>query len=140
MMSGALVLLGFTSCDENSTGTGRCEYGTPYAKYEIKGKVMGEDRQIVSDARILVKNMAPQTDGSYNGVASSDTVYTKENGEYLYQNTITGYKSFRVICNDLTGLYQSDSIDIKMSPEGGNGWYEGKDSKDISFKLKKREI
>ena len=59
MMSGALVLLGFTSCDENSTGTGRCEYGTPYAKYEIKGKVMGEDRQVVSDARILVKNMAP---------------------------------------------------------------------------------
>ena len=54
MMSGALVLLGFTSCDENSTGTGRCEYGTPYAKYEIKGKVMGEDRQVVSDARILV--------------------------------------------------------------------------------------
>lgn len=46
MMSGTLVLLGFTSCDENSTGTGRCEYGTPYAKYEIKGKVMGEDRQI----------------------------------------------------------------------------------------------
>lgn len=44
MMSGTLVLLGFTSCDENSTGTGRCEYGTPYAKYEIKGKVADEDR------------------------------------------------------------------------------------------------
>lgn len=46
MMSGALVLLGFTSCDENSTGTGRCEYGTPYAKYEIKGKVIRKRQQI----------------------------------------------------------------------------------------------
>ena len=112
MMSGALVLLGFTSCDENSTGTGRCEYGPPYAKYEIKGKVMGEDRQVVSDARILVKNMAPQTDNSRTRVVSSDTVYTKENGEYLYQNTITGYQNFRVVCEDLTGAYEADSMDI----------------------------
>ena len=139
MMSGALVLLGFTSCDENSTGTGRCEYGTPYAKYEIKGKVMGEDRQVVSDARILVKNMAPPTDNSRTRVVSSDTVYTKENGEYLYQNTITGYQNFRVVCEDLTGAYEADSMDIKMNPTGGSGWYEGKDNKEVNFELKKKE-
>lgn len=39
LMSGVLALLGFASCDENGTGTMRCEYGVPYSKYEIKGKV-----------------------------------------------------------------------------------------------------
>ena len=110
-----------------------------YAKYEIKGKVMGEDRQVVSDARILVKNMAPQTDNSRTRVVSSDTVYTKENGEYLYQNTITGYQNFRVVCEDLTGAYEADSMDIKMNPTGGSGWYEGKDNKEVNFELKKKE-
>ncbi|WP_025068552.1 radical SAM-associated putative lipoprotein [Bacteroides gallinarum] len=137
MMSGALVLLGFTSCDENGTGTGRCEYGTPYAKYEIKGKVTGEYGQTVSDARILVKNMAPGD--SHARAISSDTVYTKENGEYLYQNTITGYQDFRVICEDLTGTYKADSMNVKMNPTGGSGWYEGKDNKEVNFELKKKE-
>ncbi|MCD8184097.1 MAG: radical SAM-associated putative lipoprotein [Bacteroides sp.] len=138
ILSGVLVLLGFTTCDENGMGTGRCEYGTPYAKYEIKGKVMNEQQQIVPDARILVKNMAPATNDLYNRIIP-DTVYTKENGEYLYQKSITGYRNFRVICEDLSGTYKSDSTVVKMNPTGGSGWYEGKDSKEINFKLKKKD-
>ena len=65
--------------------------------------------------------------------------YTKENGEYLYQNTITGYQNFRVVCEDLTGAYEADSMDIKMNPTGGSGWYEGKDNKEVNFELKKKE-
>lgn len=92
------------------------------------------------DARILVKHIASPADGSYGYVVLSDTVYTKENGEYLYQNTITGYQDFRIICEDLTGVYQTDSVDIKMNPRGGNGRYEGKDNRKVVFKLKKRII
>ena len=102
VMFGALILLGFAYCDENS--------------------------------------MASPADGSYGYAVLSDTVYTKENGEYLYQNTITGYQDFRIICEDLTGVYQTDSVDIKMNPKGGNGRYEGKDDREVVFKLKKRAI
>ena len=137
VMFGALILLGFAYCDENSMGAGS-ENCTSYAKYEFRGKVLGESRQVVPDARILVKHIASPADGSYGYAVLSDTVYTKENGEYLYQNTITGYQDFRIICEDLTGVYQTDSVDIKMNPKGGNGRYEGKDNREIVFKLKKR--
>lgn len=96
-----------------------------------------ESRQVVPDARILVKHIASPADGSYGYAVLSDTVYTKENGEYLYQNTITGYQDFRIICEDLTGVYQTDSVDIKMNPKGGNGRYEGKDDREVVFKLKR---
>ena len=137
VMFGALILLGFAYCDENSMGAGS-ENCTSYAKYEFRGKVLGESRQVVPDARILVKHIASPADGSYGYAVLSDTVYTKENGEYLYQNTITGYQDFRIICEDLTGVYQTDSVDIKMNPKGGNGRYEGKDNREVVFKLKKR--
>ena len=42
LLSGALALLGYTSCDSLGIGGETpLEYGTPYAKYEIKGKVTG---------------------------------------------------------------------------------------------------
>ena len=139
VMFGALILLGFAYCDENSMGAGS-ENCTSYAKYEFRGKVLGESRQVVPDARILVKHIASPADGSYGYAVLSDTVYTKENGEYLYQNTITGYQDFRIICEDLTVVYQTDSVDRKMNPKGGNGRYEGKDDREVVFKLKKRAI
>lgn len=64
VMFGALILLGFAYCDENSMGAGS-ENCTSYAKYEFRGKVLGESRQVVPDARILVKHIASPADGSY---------------------------------------------------------------------------
>ena len=50
-LSSILALLGYTSCGESSV-----EYGTPYAKYEIKGKVTDkENKNAVSGARVIVK-------------------------------------------------------------------------------------
>lgn len=40
LMSGTLVLLGFTSCDNVMNGDEPCMYGQPHADYEIKGKVL----------------------------------------------------------------------------------------------------
>ncbi len=38
ILSGGLVLLGFSACD----GTSPNEYGNPYCHFEIKGKVQDE--------------------------------------------------------------------------------------------------
>ena len=61
VMFGALILLGFAYCDENSMGAGS-ENCTSYAKYEFRGKVLGESRQVVPDAGILVKHIASPAD------------------------------------------------------------------------------
>ena len=53
ILSGVLVLLGFNACD----GTGADEYGTPYCRFEIKGKVLDELREPVKDARVIVKEL-----------------------------------------------------------------------------------
>ena len=40
LLSGALVLLGFASCsNEDENWEIRCEYGTPYSKFLVKGTV-----------------------------------------------------------------------------------------------------
>ena len=103
-------------------------------------KYWGESRQVVPDARILVKHIASPADGSYGYAVLSDTVYTKENGEYLYQNTITGYQDFRIICEDLTGGLPDRFCGYKDESKGGNGRYEGKDNREVVFKLKKRGL
>ena len=37
LLSGVLVLLGFTACDSDGPGNELCEYGTPSADYQVKG-------------------------------------------------------------------------------------------------------
>lgn len=77
-LSSILALLGYTSCGESSV-----EYGTPYAKYEIKGKVTDkENKNAVSGARVIVKalNRDLRPLSSY----FTDTVYTDKEGNYIY--------------------------------------------------------
>lgn len=78
-LSSILALLGYTSCESAE------EYGSPYAKYEIKGKVLDkESKTAVEGARIIVKplnqNLKPLS--SYY----ADTLSTDKEGTYLYQN------------------------------------------------------
>ena len=43
LLSGALVLLGFASCsNEDENLEIRCEYGTPYSKFLVKGTVTSD--------------------------------------------------------------------------------------------------
>ena len=43
LLSSLLALLGYTSCDSSEDIP--VEYGTPYAKYEVKGKVVDKESQ-----------------------------------------------------------------------------------------------
>ena len=104
ILSGVLVLLGFNACD----GTGADEYGTPYCRFEIKGKVLDELREPVKDARVIVKELT--SDGEPMGAYYTDS----------------------------QGIYKADSTDIKMEPTGGKGWYQGSDTKEVDFVLKKK--
>lgn len=138
MLSGVLALLGFTSCDGEGLGQATCEYGQPYAKYEIKGKVVDAEQQAISNVRIIVKQLEQKSNELFP-YAYPDTVYTKKNGEYIYEKGGTNYGRFRVVCEDPTGVYEADSTVVEMKPTGGEGWYVGSDSKVENFELKKKE-
>lgn len=131
-LSSILALLGYTSCESAE------EYGSPYAKYEIKGKVLDkESKTAVEGARIIVKplnqNLKPLS--SYY----ADTLSTDKEGTYLYQNEEAIAENYQIVCEDPSDTYQSDSTQIKMEPEGGKGWYQGSDKHIVDFELKKKD-
>ena len=68
-----------------------------------------------------------------------DTLQTDKDGNYLYQNEMTVIDRFRVVCEDPSGALKADSATIKMDPQGGEGWYQGSDSQEVDFELKKQE-
>lgn len=136
MMSGALTLLGFAACDSDSPEAD--EYGTPYATYEIKGKVTDEDQKEITGARIIVKAL------EYNSknvaqYAQPDTLKVGTDGSYDFKTKGFPDISYRVVCEDPAAVYNADSVDVQMDPKnGGDGWYAGSDSKEVNFKLKKK--
>lgn len=137
LLSGALALLGYASCDSSDEPAE--EYGTPYAKYEIKGKVTDRDtKAAIEGARVIVKPMQWKSDETFPPQAF-DTLQTDKDGNYLYQNEMTVIDRFRVVCEDPSGALKADSATIKMDPQGGEGWYQGSDSQEVDFELKKQE-
>lgn len=140
VLSGVLALLGFASCAEGEApGEVPCEYGTPYAKYEIKGKVCDEKKQPMKGMRLIVKENPPATSSYYTG--RKDTVYTEGTGEYTFKDEFAWpTMGYRVVCEDPAGVYKADSVDVEMKPaQRSSGWYHGSDSKKVDFELKKKE-
>ena len=135
MLSGGLVLLGFSACKND--GEPACEYGQPYCSFELKGKVKDELLQPVDGARIIVKELGE--DGKSIAYSHPDTLYTTNDGDYDFVNKQAyGNNKYRIVCEDPSDTYKSDSTDVKIEPKGGKGWYDGNDTKEINFELKKK--
>lgn len=134
LLSGAMALLGFSACGGN--GENSLEYGMPHADYEIKGSVTDEAGNGLSGMRIITKTLiGEREDDPY----FRDTVATNATGVFvLEKKNETSEGRYRVVCEDPAGVYKADSTDIQMKPKGGKGWYQGSDSKEVNFELKKR--
>lgn len=134
LLSGAMALLGFSACGSN--GENPVEYGQPHADYEIKGSVTDEAGNELADMRIITKTLLGEVpDNPY----LRDTVTTNAAGAFLLEKkNETSEGRYRVVCEDPAGVYKADSTDIQMKPKGGKGWYQGSDSKEVEFQLKKR--
>lgn len=136
MLSGALALLGFTSCSELIQNEEPCMYGQPYADYKIKGKVQDEQAQPLQGMRVIIKPL--QSDGTPFPYYA-DTLKTDSEGAYEHQCIEFG-KDYRVVCEDPADAYKADSTDVQMNPTGGDGgWYIGSDTKEVDFILKEKE-
>ena len=126
ILAGLLSLLGFsvTSCGATD------EYGSPYAEYELKGKVTNMNGDPIQGIELNYGGKSPQTqkDGSY---------------DIKFEDSPMGI--VRIIAKDIdgpeNGSFETDSIDVKIEGfEGGKSWFHGKAEVNIpDIKLKEKK-
>lgn len=137
LLNSILLLLGFSSCD----GNGSEMYGTPYATYSLKGKVVDAQKQPIPDIEVKIKI---GRGGDYHSQIAP--LKTNASGEFSFKENLTAEGKFRLVARDADGAangsFKSDSIEITMDkPSGGDGsWFQGSASKeDIVITLQKDE-
>lgn len=142
LLAGLLTVLGFGAigCDK----TYPVEYGTPYATYALKGKVVDEQNQPVPHIQVQVQPVDDADPQSwYHPV---DTVYTDDSGNFAWERTdFISPPYFRMVSEDPDeeanrGWFASDTVKVDFSGEkmtGGKGWYEGRAEKEVTVTLKK---
>lgn len=133
MLSGVLLLLGFSSClDETDNPGMSVEYGTRHTNYAIKGKVVNEDKEVVSDIQLIIKATSGTTYSEY--LHRADTLYSDTKGEFGYTDIYSSPEvKYRIVYRDIDrgeneSVYKTDSVKVDM-PEpssDSNIWEDGK--------------
>lgn len=125
ILSSLLLLLGFSACGETTT-----EYGTPYAKHTIKGKVVDKNTgSPVLNANVIVKSSI-----SKDNYDISDILKADDKGEFIYSNeSAFPIENYWIIGEDKSGYYKTDSVEVEITNadlKGGKNWYAGEAFKD----------
>ena len=137
MLSGMLVMLGFSSCSEGDNPEDiPLMYGSPHGSYKVSGLVTDVDGAPVKGARIVVRKY--KADGQYLYFPNaSDTTYTDNQGRYEREGGSGAEPSIRIVCDDPSGAYASDSTDCVLKYEGRDGmWDMGTAKVKADFKLR----
>mgnify|MGYP005933250789 FL=1 len=137
LLGGILALLGFSACDG-----GADMYGTPYANFTIKGKVVNEGSAPIPD--IEIKCLAEHHGDSRSWFDTIPAVSTSSAGTFTCQFEEFPTGKLRIIATDvdgaLNGSYKKDSTDITVSGNdykgGKGGWFKGSVEKEVNFILK----
>ncbi len=108
------------------------EYGTPWADYQVQGKVTDQEQAPLKDIQVVLEF------SKYGGY--SDTLYTDENGEYKFQNDFLPIDSVSVTANDTAGVYASESKKEALSYDrkDADTWYRAVGSAEVNFELKEK--
>lgn len=139
VLAGLLVILGFSCTDDDIQPA---EYGSPYASFQIKGKVVDTKHNPVPGIQIRV-NQDDKSVYSF-GWLHTDTLRTDANGEFIWKKTDFPIMRYRLISEDIDeemngGLFASDTTRVTFEREeltGGERWFDGSASKDLTITLK----
>jgi putative lipoprotein (rSAM/lipoprotein system) len=143
IITGLLALLGFAGCgddgdDGGGGGDGRMEYGTPYASFDIKGKVTDEAGDPVEDIKVVIRD-ANISDPEYSlavGITDARGYYSIGGG-WFGDDTLT--VSVEDIDGDKNGgEFASETVELEIEEEdyvGGDDWDRGKVTKTADFEL-----
>ncbi len=139
MILSMLGFVGITACGNIAGGENPAEYGTPYVKYQIKGKVMNKADQPLDDIRVCIS--IPTFDGDAASVYQKyDTVYTDHEGVFIYdhQTFPFGNKILTVLAEDVAQpvRYTETEEDLEFTTadfQGGKGWFQGSAQKYVTI-------
>lgn len=140
VISFILVLLGFSSCD-----WGGAEYGTPNAKYIVKGQVVDAQSENSIEGIKTALGLPSEQDG-VKGVYYIDSVYTGKDGKF--EVDIRDYPEIRKLVLKVEDsdkkIFETrvDTIDFKDSnfSKGDGDWYMGEAVKDLGkVKISRKE-
>lgn len=143
ILAGLLTLLGLstTSCGSE------CEYGSPYATYDIKGKVVNEKGTAIPDMQVIIP--APDADNEEDQFMYRDTLLTNSTGEFNKRLEVGSFGediTFKIATQDIDGeanggLFEDTVTEVAFKKEdlkGGDGnWYAGNAKKDITITMKR---
>lgn len=153
LVTAALSLLGFASCEEirNGFGFGLCMYGEPHADFKTLGTVTDEDGKPIEGIRVAVTKhdhyenndnvIYDQNDWYYH-----DTLYTDSKGEYLLQQSVfRAPQEVTVVFEDIDGEENGGEFEsaeatpeLKKVKEGDGNWYIGMFEAQADVTLKKK--
>ena len=115
-------------------------YGVPTGDLAFKCNVSNEANEPLKGMQVVRRGGWKDDAGTMYWKHWADTLYTDEEGN-VYQlrkgeHPLTLHK---VIVNDTTGEYQSDSTITEVKYKGGDlSWYEGKATLETNFTLHKK--
>ncbi len=122
LMAFVLGVLGFSSL----MGCGA--YGCPSADFDISGRVVNESDEAIEGIEVQLPDAWAN---------ASDT--TNADGDYAIKTFGFPDSEITVVAVDIdgeeNGLYASDTVKVKAKYVGGKGWYEGKHTGVVNFKL-----
>lgn len=143
ILAGLLTLLGLstTSCGSE------CEYGSPYATYDIKGKVVNEKGTAIPDMQVIIP--APDADNEEDLFVYRDTLLTNSTGEFNKRLEVGSFGediTFKIATQDIDGeanggLFEDTITEVAFKKEdlkGGDGnWYAGNARKDVTITMER---
>ncbi len=139
ILASLLMFLGFSCSDDDG---GICEYGSPHANFQIKGKVVDTKGNPIPNARIRINENEEST--YPQGWLHTDTLKTDANGEFDWKQVGFPIMRYRLITEDTDeemngGLFASDTTLVTFSNDdfkGGEGWFSGSAYKEMKITLK----
>ncbi len=143
ILAGLLTLVGY-SCGDNNKGL-LCEYGSPHASYEIKGKVVDETGKTIPNIQITLPSEA-NPDYFY---MLKDTLKSDEQGEFDASIELTSFGedvTFTIKTEDIDelengGAFEETMTEVSFKEEdlkdASGNWNFGNAQKEITITMKR---
>lgn len=147
VLAGLLTLLGY-SCSSDGDDEILCEYGSPHASYEIKGKVVDEAGKTIPNIRITL----PKDTNQNYFYMLKDTLKTDEQGEFKASIEFTSFGedvTFKIKAEDIDGIenggqFEDIITDVPFKKKdltgGDNSWNAGNAQKEVTITMERNPL
>ena len=141
LLGSILSALGLSGCISSSPYNQTSLYGVPYAKYDVHGAILDADGKALEGMEVRMKEIERYDDEEVE-VGTSHRTTTDAQGQYSCEGKLYGpdvkEAEFRVVVEDPSGRYASDSTNVKMTKTdaGATSWCLGTMVGEVDMVLK----